>query len=157
MSSVGVKIEGLDELARDIQHAANMAPEEFDKGMRKIGRKFLRELRSEAKGKFKTAAHITSGFKMEHVNASRDIFEAKFMPEGRGSRGHAWHLQEEGYELVRPTWWSRSKVVRYKDGGDRLRFVEGKHIVDEMLPEFESYMEEEAMDLIDSILEDNKL
>ncbi len=157
MSSVDVKITGLEELARDIQHAANVAPDEFQTEMKRIGRKFLKDLRAEARGTYQTAALITSGFKMEHVNASRDLFEAKFYPEGRGNKGHAWHLQEEGYELTRPTWWSRKKVVRYSDGGTTLKFMPGHHIVDKILPEFEDYAEDAVTDLINSILEEHDL
>ena len=156
-NNINVTITGLDELARDIQHAANLAPKEFQKGMRDITKKFMKDLKDEANNTYQSTAFITSGFKMSPVNVAKDILTAKFMPEAKGNKGHAWHLQEFGYELVRPRWKSRAKVIRYANGGERLGFVPGKHLVDNMLPDFEDYFEEQVTELIDTILEEYDL
>ena len=156
-NNINVQITGLDELARDIQRAANMAPKEFQTGMRDITKKFMKDLKDEANNTYQSTAFITSGFKMSPVNVAKDILTAKFMPEAKGNKGHAWHLQEFGYELVRPNWKSRAKVIRYTNGGERLGFVPGKHLVDKVLPEFEDFMNQEVTELIDSILEANNL
>ena len=157
MSSVNVEITGLSELARDIQHAANIAPKEFEKGMKDITKVFMDDLKDEASNTYASTAFITSGFKMSPVNVAKDVLWSYFMPEAKGNKGHAWHLQEFGYELKRPTWWSRSKVSRYSDGGRTLRFMPGHHLVEKVLPGFEEYMDEAVMELVDSILEENNL
>lgn len=156
-SSINVQITGLSELARDIQHAANLAPKEFQKGMKEITKKFMDDLKDEAANTYESTAFITSGFKMSPVNVANDVFWSYFYPEAKGNKGHAWHLQEFGYELVRPNWKSRAKMIRYKNGGQRLGFVPGKHLVEKVLPEFEEYMDEAVTDLIDTILEENNL
>jgi len=156
-NNINVTITGLKELARDIQHAANLAPKEFQKGMRQITKKFMDDLKDEAANTYQSTAFITSGFKMSPVNVGKDVLTSKFMPEAKGNKGHAWHLQEFGYELVRPNWKSRAKVIRYTNGGERLGFVPGKHLVDKILPEFEDYYEEQVLDLVDTILEENNL
>lgn len=156
-NNIHVEISGLEELARDIQHAANVAPLEFQRGMKEITKKFMDDLKDEASNTYQSTVHITSGFKMSPVNVGRDILTSKFMPEAKGNKGHAWHLQEFGYELVRPNWMSRAKVIRYSNGGQRLGFVPGKHLVEKVLPEFEDYMEEQVMELVDMILEENDL
>ena len=155
--SIGVEVKGLDELARDIQHAANIAPKEFQTGMRKITKKFMKDLKDEAENTYQSTAYITTGFKMSPVNVAKDVLYSYFMPEAKGNKGHAWHLQEFGYELVRPTWKSRKRVIRYSDGGQRLGFVPGKHLVEKVLPSFEEYMDSEVTKLVDTILEENDL
>ena len=157
MPAIDVKITGIDELARDIQHAANMAPDEFESGMKKVTNKFTRDLRKEAKNALGSTENITSGFHIRRVNVSRDILQAEFMPEAKGSKGHHWHLQEFGYLLKRPNWKSRAKVIRYSDAGATLGFVPGKLMVDAMLPEFEDYMEDAVTELVDRILKENDL
>lgn len=156
-NNINVQITGLEELARDIQHAANLAPKEFQKGMKDITKKFMDDLKDEAANTYASTAFITSGFKMSPINVAADVLTCKFMPEAKGNKGHAWHLQEFGYELKRPTWWSRKMMIRHKDGGKSLRFMPGHHLVDKRLPEFENYMEQEVIDLVDGILEDNNL
>ncbi len=156
-SSVSVEITGLDELARDIQHAANLAPKEFQKGMKKITKKFMDDLKDEAANTYQTTENITTGFKMSPVNVAKDQLYSYFMPEAKGNKGHAWHLQENGYELVKPTWKSRAKVIRYSNGGRSIRFMPGHHLVEKVLPSFEEYMDLEVMALVDRILEENDL
>ena len=155
--SFNVELKGLDELARDIQHAANVAPEEFEQGMKEITKVFMDDLKDEASNAFQSTAFITSGFKMSPVNVAKDVLWSYFMPEAKGNKGHAWHLQEFGYELVRPNWKSRAKVIRYKEGGKRLGFVPGKHLVEKVLPSFEEYMDDAVTELVDKILEENDL
>lgn len=157
MSSINVQITGLNELKRDIQHAANLAPKEFEKGMKAITKVFMDDLKDEAANTYATTVHITSGFKMSPVNVAGDVLWSYFMPEAKGNKGHAWHLQEFGYELKRANWKSRAKVIRYRDGGTTLGFIPGKHLADKILPEFEDYMDQEVMALVDSILEENDL
>ena len=156
-NNVSVKITGLEELTRDIERAADLAPKEFKKGMRKITKKFMDDLKDEADNTYATTVHITSGFKMSPISMVGDTLQMKFMPEAKGNQGHAWHLQEFGYELTRPKWRSRRKAIRNKDGGQSIRFMPGHHLVDSKLPEFEEYMEEATMELVDMILEENNL
>lgn len=156
-SSVSVEITGLDELARDIQHAANLAPEEFQAGMKGITKVFMENLKDEAANTYQSTAFITSGFKMSPVNVGKDVFYSYFYPEAKGNKGHAWHLQEFGYELVKPTWKSRAKAIRYSNGGRTIRFMPGHHLVEKVLPSFEEYMDLEVMALVDRILEENDL
>lgn len=156
-NNVKVEITGLDELARDIERAADLAPKEFRKGMRKITKVFMDDLKDEAANTYTSTVHITSGFKMSPIKMIGDVLQMEFMPEAKGNQGHAWHLQEFGYELKRPNWKSRRKVIRYKDGGQTLGFVSGKHLVDAKLPDFEDHLEEDVMELVDTILEENNL
>ena len=156
-NNISVQMTGLDELARDIERAADLAPNEFKKGMRKITREFMNDLKDEAAGTYQSTVHITSGFKMSPLKVSGDMMQMQFMPEAKGNQGHAWHLQEFGYELKRPTWKSRKKAIRNKNGGETLRFMPGNNLVDKILPEFEDGLEEAVMELTDSILERNNL
>lgn len=156
-NNVQVQITGLAELARDIEHAANLAPLEFQRGMKEITKKFMDDLKDEADNAYSTTKNITSGFKMSPVNVANDVLWSYFMPEAKGNKNHHWHLNEFGHELLRPTWKSRRLVIRYQNGGERLGFVPGKHLVDKMLPGFEDYMDEAVMELVDSILEENNL
>ena len=156
-NNVHVQITGLEELARDIERAAELAPKEFRKGTKKITKKFMDDLKDEAANTYASTVHITSGFKMSPIKMVGDTLQTQFMPEAKGNQGHAWHLQEFGYELTRPKWKSRRKVIRYKDGGQVIGFVPGKRLVDSKLPEFQDYMEEEMQDLVSTILEENNL
>ena len=79
------------------------------------------------------------------------------MPEAKGNQGHAWHLQEFGYELKRPTWKSRRLAIRNKNGGQTLKLMPGHQLVDKILPEFEDGLEEAVMELVDTILKENNL
>lgn len=156
-SSVNVEITGLEDLAGDIDKAALLAPKEFQKGMKKITKKFMDDLKDEAANTYQTTENITTGFKMSPVNVAKDQLYSYFMPEAKGNQGHAWHLQENGYELVKPTWKSCAKAIRYKDGGRTIRFVPGHHLVEKVLPSFEEYMDFETLALVDKILEENDL
>ena len=156
-NNIHVQITGLDELARDIERAADLAPKEFRKGVKTITKKFMDDLKDEAANTYASTVHITSGFKMSPISMIGDTLQTQFMPEAKGNKGHAWHLQEFGYELKRPNWKSRSKAIRYKNGGQTLGFVPGKQLVDKKLPEFEDLMEEEMIALANTILEGNNL
>lgn len=157
MAGVSVQITGLDELARDIERAADLAPDEFKIGMKKITRKFTKDLKNEARSALSSTMNITSGFKMSPIKMEGDTMVIEFMPEGRGNKNHHWHLQEEGYILKLPNWKSRAKVIRYKEGGKTLGFVPGKQMVNAILPDFTDYMEGEMEKLADTILKENNL
>ena len=156
-NNINVQITGLAELARDIQHAANIAPKEFEKGMKDITKIFMDDLKDEAANTYASTAFITSGFKMSPVNVAGDVLWSYFMPEAKGNKGHAWHLQEFGYELQVPKWWSRRKAIRNRNGGSTIRFMPGHHLVEKVLPEFEDYMDDAVTELINTILEENNL
>ena len=155
--NVHVKFEGLDELASDIQLAAKVAPNEFKKGMRGLSKMFMVELEDRANETYASTEHIASGFQMSPIRFVGDDLIMKFMPEAKGNQGHAWHLHEFGYDLKRPNWKSRRKVIRNEDAGRLIKHMGGNQLVDKMLPAFEDYMEMEVEELVDGILEEYNL
>lgn len=152
-----LEMKGLVELQRDIQKASYLAPKELNRTLNRISKKFKENIKERAEETYSTTENITSGFTMTRVRSENDILYSYFKPEAKGSKGHAWHLHEHGYELIRPTWRSREKAIRNKDGGKHLRFIPGNHLVDKEVPGFAEYMGEQAYLVVDEILKRNNL
>lgn len=152
-----IEVEGLEELQRDMLRASAIAPKEMNRALNRIGRKFRLNMKKRAEGAYQTTQHITSGMSMSQVKVENYVMYTYFRPEKRGNKAHHWHLQEEGYDLTTPRWHSRKKAIRNKDGGKRIRFIPGRHLVDQEVPGFTEYMSREAYKVVDEILKGNDL
>ena len=151
------EIFGIEELQKDMLHAAALAPTELNKSLNKIGRKFKANMKKRAEGAYQTAENITTGMTMDAVKSENYQFYTYFRPEKRGNKAHHWHLQEEGYELTTPYWNSRNKAIRRSDGGKRIKFIPGRHLVDQEVGPFTEYMTAEAFKAVNEVLERNDL
>lgn len=138
--SVHFEVSGMKEFARDLERAATHAPKELQRDLNKIKEKFKANMINRAKETYKTTEHITSGFQMSQVNVEKGKMYSYFRPEAKGKDGHAWHLQEYGYNLTRPRWKSRKRAIEYKRPGEKIKFVQGHHLIDKEIPKFDRYM-----------------
>lgn len=156
-SSVQFEFEGIDELREDMLHASAKAPKELNKALNKIARKFRSNMKKRAEGAYQTAEHITSGMYVDPVKSENYQFFTYFRPEKKGNKAHHWHLQENGYNLTRPTFKNRKQGIVYSDARKRLKFIPGRHLVDKEVPSFTEYMAVEARKAVDDILDKENL
>lgn len=156
-SSVQVEMKGLEELRSDMAKAAKASPKKLQRSLNRIKNVFKKNMKTRAEETYDSTEYITSGFTMTQVKVAEEMLYSYFKPEARGNKGHAWHLQEHGYNLTRPQWKSREKMIRYSDGGEKLKWIPGHHLVDKEVPGFTAYMAEQAAKTIDRILKDEKL
>lgn len=146
------EFEGIEELQKDMLHASVIAPKELNKGLSRISRKFKANMKKRAEAAYQTAEHITSGMTMTSVKSENYVMYSYFKPEARGNKAHHWHLQEEGYELTRPTFRSRELGIVYSDARRVIKFIPGRHLIDKEIPSFTEFMGREAYRVVDEIL-----
>lgn len=156
-SSIQLEVTGLGELEKSVRQAAELAPKDLQRGLNRIKNRFKRNIKKRAEETFSTTENITSGFTMTQVKVEKGVLYSYFKPEARGNKGHAWHLQEFGYELTRPHWISRKNAIPYKNPKEPIRFIPGKHIVDKEMPSFLEYMGNETRKILDNILKESDL
>ena len=152
-----LEFEGMEELQNDMLHAAAIAPKELNKSLTKISRQFLKNMKKRAEGEYQTTENITSGMYVDPVKSESYQFHSYFRPEKRGNKAHHWHLQEEGYELTTPLWLSRKKAIRNSNGGKIIKFIPGRHLVDQEVPSFTEFMGREAQKALEQILKESNL
>lgn len=157
LSSAQFEMKGLTELKISMEKAAGKSPKKLEGGLNKVKNKFKRNMKKRAQETYKTTEHITSGFQMSMVNVESNKLYSYFRPEANGRSGHAWHLMERGHELIRPTWRSRKRAIRWADAGKDFGFKPGKHLVDKEIPSFTEYMGHETEKLLDKLLQEADL
>lgn len=155
--SIEISFTGMQELQDDLMTAAKIAPEVLQKGLNKERLEFKHRMTVRAKDVFKTTENITSGFKMTTVNIEKNRLYSYFLPEGKGNKGAAWHLQEYGHRVVRPYFRSRRLRIKNSDGGSVLSVTKGKRIVDGVAPIFNAYFANKVEDMVAEILEKSNL
>lgn len=155
--SINFEMEGLEDLYDDIQRCVTIAPKEMQKKLNSLKNRFKKNMIERAKKEYKSTEHITSGFMMTQVEAEQDKLYSYFKPEARGNKGHAWHLQERGYELRQPMWWSRKRAIKNSAGKKLIKFIPGHHLLDKEMPGFTEFMAAETKNMIEKILSEVNL
>ncbi|MDR1700307.1 MAG: HK97 gp10 family phage protein [Lachnoclostridium sp.] len=117
-----VKLEGWDDLGRDLRKAITIAPVEMKKGLRKVGNEFRRDARK-----------ITPDSGIAHKQKLKRKYGIKMKDAGvaaiclvYNSAPH-FHLVEQGHNMVTP-------------GGKRVGFVEGRFMMEKTKNQYESIM-----------------
>lgn len=150
-----LSVQGVTELAADLETFFKALPDAEDEALRKGALKFKNETRKKVRGKVKSDKRLTSGFYTKELRGSGTLDAvAYFYAETHPDNPH-WHLIEKGHDIVRP------KIGRNghptKDPGAILGHVEGIHVMKEMAAEFGPIMEHEALKAMNKAAEEGRL
>jgi hypothetical protein len=134
-------IEGLDELAKDLEEAINEYPATMQEGLKGIAKEFRSAVRKKTpdgknhKGDAKTKLRRKFGTKMLY-----DGYAATALVYNSGRH---FHLVENGHELVK--------------NGQNIGFVPGKHMMEKTKSEFQDIVPKRFEQLCDEVLRGHDL
>ncbi len=139
------RIEGLEELERDLTKAIRACPEQAKDTLKGLAKEFKKDARKRAKSVLKP--HEREGNqKNKAINAK---WGHKIVDESIGqtalvyNSARHFHLIEYGHNLVK--------------GGRVIGFVEGKHIMEKTRNEYESIVPQRFEEMVDNILKESDL
>ncbi|MDE6984777.1 MAG: hypothetical protein K2O99_09655 [Lachnospiraceae bacterium] len=136
------RLEGLEELERDLEKAVRKAPAQAEKTLVDLAKKFKKSAKKRAQTELKPHDR-KSGQEKKAISAR---WGHKLVGDSLGAAALVWnsaphfHLIENGHQLVR--------------NGRAIGFVEGKHIMEKTRNEYKDIVPEQFEKMVEDILKE---
>lgn len=137
--------EGMEELARDLEKAVNIAPLQAKKTLKRLAKEFKASAAERAEVELNHADRTGEGQK----KSIGEKWGSKIVDDRLGMAALVWnsaphfHLIENGHNLVR--------------GGNVIGFVQGKHIMEKTRNDYKDIVPERFEKMADKILKESGL
>lgn len=133
------------ELTESLTKAARKYPDKAESRLRTVSNRFRRDVINDTKSQVKEhTGNLIKGMKLDRIRGYGANIERDF----RGTSPH-FHLIENGHEIVTAKTKNGKQI---KNGGKKIGFVEGKHIVKKKREQYAEYvMPFEMKRLLDEI------